>query len=151
MIANTVDSEILFKPMLQNVETAKEFVFGNYQDSQKYKFCELTLVDGDNHIIHCRLSIHFSNEYNELKNGMNMRLDRYTPLRYIVNDVSKIMPALFVSKFTVVGHDYLSEEIEKFHLFVNEQSSNIDSESKPPEVTSFKLRMMQTLLWIMDS
>ena len=99
--------------MLQIVETAKEFVFGNYQDSQKYKFCKLALVDSDNHIIHCRLSIHLSNEYNHFKKVMIMRLDRYTPLRYNFNDVSQLFPALFVSKFTVVGHDYLSEEIDK--------------------------------------
>ena len=54
-------------------------------------------------------------------------LDRYTPLRHRANDVSQLFPALFVSKFTVVGHDYLSEEIEKFPLFVNDQSYNIDS------------------------
>ena len=35
LIANTVHSEIVFNPMLEIVETAKEFVFGNYQDSQK--------------------------------------------------------------------------------------------------------------------
>ena len=113
--------------MLQIVETAKEFVFGIYQDSQKYKFCKLTLVDGDNHIIYWKLSIHLFNKYNHLKKGMIMRLDRYTPLRYRLNDVSQLMPALFVSKFTVVGHDYLSEEIDKFPLFVNDESSNIDS------------------------
>ena len=45
---------------------------------------------------------------------MIMRINRYTPLRYRVNDVSQLSPVLFVSKFTVVGHDYLSEEIEKF-------------------------------------
>ena len=118
--------------MLQIVECAKEFVFGNYQDSQKYKCCKLTLVDSDNHIIHCRLSIHLSNKYNNLKKGMIMRLDRYTPLRYRVNDVSQLMPAIFVSKFTVVGHDYLFEEIDKFTLLVNDKSSNNDSESKPP-------------------
>ena len=55
LIANTDHSEIVFNPMLQIVECTKEFVFGNYQDSQKYKFCKLTLVDGYNHIIHCRL------------------------------------------------------------------------------------------------
>ena len=87
LIANTVRIEIVFNPMLQIVETAKEFVFGNYQDSQKYKFFKLTLVDGYNHIIHCRLSIHFSNEYNNLKKEMIMRLDRYTPLRFRVNDI----------------------------------------------------------------
>ena len=86
----------------------KEFVFVNNQDSQKYKFQKLTLVDGENHIIHCRLSINLSNKYNHLKNGMIMRLDRYTPIRYIVNDDSQLLPALFVSKFTVVGHDYFS-------------------------------------------
>ena len=47
LIANTVHSEIVFNPMLQIVETAKEFVIGNFQDSQKYKFCKLTLVYGD--------------------------------------------------------------------------------------------------------
>ena len=114
--------------MLKIVETAKEFVFGNYQDSQKYKFCKLTLVDGDNHIIHCRLSIHLFSEYYHLKKGMVVRLDRYTPLRYRVNDVSQLMPALFVSKFTVVGHNYLFEGKEKFPLFVNYQCSNNDSE-----------------------
>ena len=52
MISNTVNSAILFNPMFKIVECAKEFLFGNKQDSQKYKFCKLTLADGDNHIIH---------------------------------------------------------------------------------------------------
>ena len=60
LIEKTVHSEIVFNPMLQIVECAKEFVIVKYQDSQKYKFCKLTFVDGDNHIIHCRLSMHFS-------------------------------------------------------------------------------------------
>ena len=63
---------------------------------------------------------------------MIVRLNSYTPLRYRVNDVSKLMPALFASKFTVVGHDYLFEEIDNFPLFVNYQSSNNYSESKSP-------------------
>ena len=58
-----------------------------------------------------------------------MRLDRYTLLRNRVHDFLQLFPALFVSKFTVVGHDYLSEEIDKFPLLVNDQSSNMDSES----------------------
>ena len=74
--------------MLQIVENAKEFVFGNYQDSQKYKLCKLTLVDGENHIIYCRLSINLSNKYNILKKGMSMVLDSYTPFRKIVYDLS---------------------------------------------------------------
>ena len=32
----------------------------------------------------------------------------------------------------VVRHNYLPEEIDKFPLFVNDQSSSINSESKPP-------------------
>ena len=95
--------------MLKILECAKEFVFGNYQDSQKYKFCKLTLVDSDNHIIHCRLSINLYKKHNHLKILMIKIFDRLTPLRYRVNDVSQLMPALFVSKFTVVGHNYLSE------------------------------------------
>ena len=66
LIANKVHSEIVFNPMLQIVETAKEFVFDNYQDSQKYRFCKLTLVKGYNHIIHCRLSINLSYKYEHL-------------------------------------------------------------------------------------
>ena len=66
---------------------------------------------------------------------MIMRLNRYTTLRYRVNDVSQFFPGLFVSKFTVVRNDYLSEEIDKFPLFVNDQSSIIDSESKTPAVS----------------
>ena len=91
MIASTVHSEILFSPMLQIVECAKEFVIRKNQDGQKYKFCKLTLVDGDNHIMHCRLSIHLSSEYDHLKKEMIMRLDRYTPLRYRVNDFSQLL------------------------------------------------------------
>ena len=126
--------------MLQIVETAKEFVFGKYQDSQKYKFCKLTLVDGDNHIIHWRSSIHFSNEYNHLNNEIIVRLNRYTPLRYRVNDVSQLMSVLFVPKFIVVGHDYLSEDFDKFPLFVNDQYSNNDSESKTPAVSFLQVK-----------
>ena len=81
LIVNTVHSEIVFNPMLQILETEKEFVFGKYQDSQKYKFCKLTLCDGDNHIIHCSLSINLFKKYNHLKKGIIMRLNRYTPLR----------------------------------------------------------------------
>ena len=66
-----------------------------------------------------------------------MRLNRYTHLRYRVNDVSQLFPEFFVSKFNVFGHNYLSEEIDKFPLFVNDQSSNIDSESKAPAVSFF--------------
>ena len=80
------------------------------------------------------LSIHLSKECKHLKKGMIMRLDRYTPLRYRVNDVSQLFPALFVSNFTVVRNYYLSEEIDKFPLFLNDQSSNIDSETRPPAV-----------------
>ena len=50
------------------------------------------------------------------------------------------MPAIFILKITVVGHDYLSEQIEKFPLFVNDQSSNIDSKSKHPEVTFLQVK-----------
>ena len=64
---------------------------------------------------------------------MIVRLNRYTLLRYRVNDDSQLMPAIFVWKFTIVGHNYLSEEIDKFPLFVNDQYSNIVSKSKPPE------------------
>ena len=110
----------------------KSLFFGNYQDSQKYKFCKLTLVDGDNHIIHCRLSVHFSNDYNHLKKLMFVRLDRCTPLRYRFNDFSQLIQAIFVSKFTVIGHNYLSQQIDKFPLFVNYQSFKNESESKPP-------------------
>ena len=71
---------------------------------------------------------------------MLLRLNRYTPLRYRVNYDSQLLPALFVSKFTIVGHDYLSEEIEKFPLFVNDQSSNIDSDSKTPAVSFLQVK-----------
>ena len=140
LIANTVNSEIVFNPMLQIVETTKEFVFGNYQDSQKYKFCKLTLVDGENHIIHCRLSNHLSNEYNKFKKGMIVRMDRFTPLRYRVNDDTQLLSALFVSKFNVVSHDYLSEEIDKYTLFLNVKYFNIDSESKIPVVSLLQIK-----------
>ena len=151
LIANTVHSEIVFYPMLQIVECEKEFVFGNYQDSQKYKFCKLTLVDGDNHIIHCRLSVHLSNAYNHLKKGMIKILDWYTPLRYRVNDVSQLIPALFVPKLTLFGHNYLFEEIYKFpFLWVINVLTMIQS-LKLQQKVFFKLRMRITKLWIMDS
>ena len=69
-----------------------------------------------------------------------MKLNIYTPLRYRVNDVSQLFPALFVSKFTIVGNDYLSEEIDKFTLFVNDESYNIDSESKNPAVSFLQVK-----------
>ena len=42
-----------------------------------------------------------------------MRLNRYKSLRYRVNDVSQLFPALFVSNFPFVGQDYFSEETYK--------------------------------------
>ena len=65
---------------------------------------------------------------------MIVRLDMNTPLRYRFNYDSQLLPALFVSKFTIVGHDYLPEKFDKFPLFVNDQSSNLYSESKLPEL-----------------
>ena len=69
-----------------------------------------------------------------------MRLDRYKTLRYRVNDDSQLMPVLFVSKFTFVVHDYFSEEIDKFPLFVNYQYSDIYSESKIPSVSFLQVK-----------
>ena len=60
LIENEVDGEFVFNPILKNLKFTKEFVFGNNQDSQKYEFCKLTLVDVEDQIINCRLSIHFS-------------------------------------------------------------------------------------------
>ena len=100
----------------------------------------MALVYVDNHIIHSRLSINFSNEYNHLKKEMIVRLDRYTPVRYRVNDDSQLMQEIFESKFTIFGHNYLSEEINKFPLFENDQSSNIDSEYKPAAVSILKFK-----------
>ena len=69
-----------------------------------------------------------------------MRHNRYKPLRYRVNDDLQLFPALSVSKFTVVVNNYLSEEIDKFPLFVNDKSSNIDSESKTPAVSFLQVK-----------
>ena len=71
---------------------------------------------------------------------MIVRINRYTPLRYRVNDDSQLFRALFVSKFSIVGDNYLYEEIDKFTLFVNDQSSNIDSESKTPAVIFLQVK-----------
>ena len=53
----------------------------------------------------------------------------------------------FLSKFTIVGHDCLSEEIDKLPLYVNDKSSNIDSDYKLQAVSFLQVKNNTKVVW----
>ena len=71
---------------------------------QSVKITHLTLVDGDRNSIHARLATHLADKGRDLEEGDLIRLEMFTELSYRVNDESPRMPAIFVIKYTKVGH-----------------------------------------------
>lgn len=84
-----------FRDVMQHEET---------RTHQKVKLTHLTLVDGDNNTIHGRMATHIADAGRGLEEGDVIRLDLFTELTYHVNDNSQPMPALFILRYTRVGH-----------------------------------------------